>query len=167
MEETPVRRPHRRRPQWRDNFEQPDRGNHHWRALSSCSEHDNPDLWFSLFSTERLAAVRICMTCPVKTDCLSWALKTDQHFGVWGGRDLEVSHSARDAITRLPLVGRVRKVLDQTPGSTMEQMASRLGYKSADNLERTLRRRGDDGEELIRILGSRNVPHEQGEKVSC
>lgn len=31
------------------------------------------------------AAKRICNECPVRIDCLEWALKNDERYGVWGG----------------------------------------------------------------------------------
>lgn len=30
-------------------------------------------------------AKSICARCPVRTDCLDWALTTREPFGVWGG----------------------------------------------------------------------------------
>lgn len=30
-------------------------------------------------------ARRICATCPVRTECLRWALDNDEQFGIWGG----------------------------------------------------------------------------------
>lgn len=31
------------------------------------------------------AAKAVCMRCPVRQECLEYALATDQPFGVWGG----------------------------------------------------------------------------------
>lgn len=33
------------------------------------------------------AAKATCRFCPVKDDCLEWALTTHQEFGIWGGLD--------------------------------------------------------------------------------
>lgn len=30
-------------------------------------------------------AQRICSGCPVRTECLSWALERPEYFGTWGG----------------------------------------------------------------------------------
>lgn len=35
--------------------------------------------------SEISAARRICSACPVKRECLQWALGTGEDFGVWGG----------------------------------------------------------------------------------
>jgi|SRR5690606_4865240 len=32
-------------------------------------------------------AKRICLDCPVRRECLSYALNNDTRFGVWGGAD--------------------------------------------------------------------------------
>lgn len=32
------------------------------------------------------AAKQVCFTCPERIPCLTWALETDQAFGVWGGK---------------------------------------------------------------------------------
>jgi WhiB family redox-sensing transcriptional regulator len=31
------------------------------------------------------AAKKVCMGCPVKQECLDYALRRDERFGVWGG----------------------------------------------------------------------------------
>jgi WhiB family transcriptional regulator, redox-sensing transcriptional regulator len=28
---------------------------------------------------------RICMACPVREECLDYALSNDERFGIWGG----------------------------------------------------------------------------------
>lgn len=30
-------------------------------------------------------AVAMCRACPVRRECLQWAIDTNQQFGVWGG----------------------------------------------------------------------------------
>ncbi len=32
-------------------------------------------------------AKRICHRCPVRSECLRWALDTGQDHGIWGGAD--------------------------------------------------------------------------------
>lgn len=39
-------------------------------------------------SQQRVAeqrAKQVCAGCPVRAECLSWALRTDEPWGVWGG----------------------------------------------------------------------------------
>jgi WhiB family redox-sensing transcriptional regulator len=55
-----------------------------WAGEALCAQID-PVLWFPLLGATSFAAKRICLTCPVRTDCLEWALATRQAYGVWGG----------------------------------------------------------------------------------
>ncbi|MER5549058.1 WhiB family transcriptional regulator [Streptomyces sp. NPDC001118] len=61
----------------------------HWRDYAAC-RHEDPDLFFpigttgpALVQTERAKAV--CGHCPVREQCLDWALGTAQSMGIWGG----------------------------------------------------------------------------------
>ena len=55
-----------------------------WRAHGLCSR-TNPDLWFSPGALEHKEAKRICRACPVRMDCLQYAMETPVDHGVWGG----------------------------------------------------------------------------------
>jgi len=55
-----------------------------WRAGALCSGSD-PDLWFSPGAIEHKEAKRICRDCPVRRECLEYALATPVDQGVWGG----------------------------------------------------------------------------------
>lgn len=54
----------------------------------SCMEID-PELFFPETWAEARDAKKICSTCPVQTDCLRYALETNQSDGIWGGLTLE------------------------------------------------------------------------------
>lgn len=52
-----------------------------WRLLSACAEHGD-----IFFDWKRVAEAKtICATCPVKEQCLEFAIKNDERDGVWGG----------------------------------------------------------------------------------
>jgi predicted RecB family nuclease len=53
-----------------------------------CMEID-PELFFPETWAEARDAKKICSTCPVQKDCLSYALETNQSDGIWGGLTLE------------------------------------------------------------------------------
>jgi len=36
---------------------------------------------------QTLRAKAVCAQCPVRSECLEWALETAQPHGVWGGLD--------------------------------------------------------------------------------
>jgi WhiB family redox-sensing transcriptional regulator len=57
---------------------------HDWRAFALCAESD-PNLWFGAGALEHKLAKRICRRCPVRTECLDYAMEAPVDHGVWGG----------------------------------------------------------------------------------
>ncbi|MER6675199.1 WhiB family transcriptional regulator [Streptomyces sp. NPDC000983] len=60
-----------------------------WRDLAVCRDED-PDLFFPIGNSgpalvQTVAAKAVCGRCPVREQCLDWALETRQTVGVWGG----------------------------------------------------------------------------------
>ena len=59
-----------------------------WRKDAACLNHD-PEDWFPEPGDDprRTAdAQHVCRTeCPVKTECLLYALARHERFGIWGG----------------------------------------------------------------------------------
>ncbi len=60
-----------------------------WRMHAACREED-PDLFFPIGSTgpalvQTEDAKAVCRGCPVREECLRWALENGQDAGVWGG----------------------------------------------------------------------------------
>jgi len=56
-----------------------------WQSGAVCRDM-NPEIFFpDQFALVDPTAVAACQRCPVQSDCLQWALDTDQEFGVWGG----------------------------------------------------------------------------------
>ena len=55
-----------------------------WRARARCARVD-PDIFFSIGSAEHRLAKLICSECPVRKQCLTYALETPIDHGVWGG----------------------------------------------------------------------------------
>lgn len=52
-----------------------------------CMEID-PDLWFSSEWKDTNNAKKFCAICPLRKDCLTYALKANEQSGVWGGLTL-------------------------------------------------------------------------------
>ncbi|MFB6726784.1 WhiB family transcriptional regulator [Kribbella sp. NPDC056345] len=70
----------------RDRRDTPD-----WRQLSECRDED-PELFFPIGNTgpaimQTEEAKQVCRRCPVRAQCLSWALEAGQDDGIWGGLD--------------------------------------------------------------------------------
>jgi WhiB family redox-sensing transcriptional regulator len=55
-----------------------------WKQLGLCPQVD-PDMWFPERGSSVKEAKRICRDCPVRAQCLEYALDNDERFGVWGG----------------------------------------------------------------------------------
>jgi WhiB family transcriptional regulator, redox-sensing transcriptional regulator len=60
-----------------------------WRLHAACKSC-SPDLFFPAGTTgaavgEILAAKAVCGQCPVQSQCLRFALATNQAYGIWGG----------------------------------------------------------------------------------
>ena len=55
-----------------------------WRAGALCSR-TNPDLFFAVGAREHREAKQICKQCPVRMECLVYALEGPIDHGIWGG----------------------------------------------------------------------------------
>ena len=60
-----------------------------WRAAGACLAAD-PDLFFpvaigSAAGKDVSRALSICASCPVKRQCLEFAMRTGEASGIWGG----------------------------------------------------------------------------------
>ncbi len=56
----------------------------HWRQQAACSGVDT-SIFFPASDADARPAKDVCATCPVRDQCLDWALATRQEDGVWGG----------------------------------------------------------------------------------
>ena len=55
-----------------------------WRAQAACRDAD-VNIFFPTTDEGAEPARAICATCPVRMECLEFALATRQEDGVWGG----------------------------------------------------------------------------------
>jgi WhiB family redox-sensing transcriptional regulator len=77
-----------------------------WHEKAACKDPKNKrfkPFFFSSVRSEVYDAKNLCFTCPVRKECLQWALDNKQIWGVWGGRDeaeirraLSVSHTGQE-----------------------------------------------------------------------
>lgn len=56
-----------------------------WAARAACAAHPHPDLWFTEGENAHQQAVAVCSACPVKAECLDYALSVPGLPGIWGG----------------------------------------------------------------------------------
>lgn len=73
-----------------------------WRKLAICRDTD-PELFFPVGSTGQALlqiarAKEVCCECPVKPECLEFALETNQDTGIWGGTSEEERRQIRREI---------------------------------------------------------------------
>lgn len=73
-----------------------DRG--YWKFLKKIQEaggvpcEDNGEIFYpedfpnqNLRKLAEATAKRLCNTCPIKNDCLAYAIESNQRFGIWAG----------------------------------------------------------------------------------
>jgi WhiB family transcriptional regulator, redox-sensing transcriptional regulator len=66
-----------------------------WMSRGTCAQTD-PDAFFPEKGGSTREAKKVCRSCPVRRECLEYALENDERFGIWGG----VSERARRAVNR-------------------------------------------------------------------
>jgi hypothetical protein len=55
-----------------------------WMAEALCAQVD-PELFVPDTGGSTRPAKQVCATCPVRTECLAYALAHRERFGIWGG----------------------------------------------------------------------------------
>ena len=55
-----------------------------WMDQALCTQVD-PELFFPIVGSNVNPARRVCRECPVRAECLAYALEHDLRHGVWGG----------------------------------------------------------------------------------
>jgi len=76
-----------------------------WRRDALCLEHD-PRLFYppppSAGGTHIAEEAKaICKRCPVREECLEWALEHGEQFGIWGGRTERERRRIRQRLAEL------------------------------------------------------------------
>lgn len=72
---------------------------YHWRSDAACRD-TNPDLFFPVGTTGNAVvqieqAKAVCLACPVVSECLEFALTTNQDAGIWGATSEEERRKLR------------------------------------------------------------------------
>lgn len=58
--------------------------NPEWMDSAACASVD-PELWFPERGSNPRRAKRICADCPVRAQCLAFAVEHHIDYGIWGG----------------------------------------------------------------------------------
>jgi hypothetical protein len=64
-----------------------------------CAQVD-PEVFFPEKGGSFRDAKRICAMCPVRQECLDWALENREPFGIWGGKSVSERQKIRAANSR-------------------------------------------------------------------
>lgn len=59
-----------------------------WAEQGDCRGHDDPEQWFPIGAGDQAAinaAINVCRGCPVRTQCLDYAIHHGEPHGIWGG----------------------------------------------------------------------------------
>ena len=75
-----------------------------WVAQALCAQTD-PDAFFPEMGASPKVGKRVCVGCDVRGECLEYALKHDEQFGIWGGLTVrERRRLARPQGAPIPIV---------------------------------------------------------------
>lgn len=55
-----------------------------WQEQALCAQTD-PEAFFPEKGGSTREAKKVCLSCPVRVECLEYALQNDERFGIWGG----------------------------------------------------------------------------------
>src|SRR4029453_9772594 len=63
-----------------------------WRDLAACLDVVSADYdpFFADSVELQAEAIAICATCLVRDDCLTFAFRTGQQYGIWGGQPQQI-----------------------------------------------------------------------------
>jgi WhiB family transcriptional regulator, redox-sensing transcriptional regulator len=63
-----------------------------WRDQAACLEVVSADYdpFFSDAAELQAEAIAICETCPVRDACVTFAVRTGQQYGIWGGQPQQI-----------------------------------------------------------------------------
>lgn len=81
-----------------------------WYADALCAQVDG-ELWFPERGGSVAEAKKVCAACPVRAQCLDYALANGERWGVWGGRSERERRKLARTAPRTP--GRCRAGLHE------------------------------------------------------
>ena len=55
-----------------------------WTDQAACRGTDT-EIFYPVTPDEEAEALSICATCPVRAQCLDYAIRNRENYGIWGG----------------------------------------------------------------------------------
>lgn len=108
-----------------------------WRHDAACRDMD-PELFFPGTGVSPEEALAVCARCPVRKDCLDWALKAPEKDGVWGGT---TARQRRDQKMYRPVCRECAAVEVQTRGAYCPQCRANVRVKTWKSAQERARRK--------------------------
>ena len=65
-----------------------------WTQQAACRGTDT-DIFYPATPAEEAEALSICATCPVRAQCLDYAIRNRETYGIWGGATPEQRRRTR------------------------------------------------------------------------
>lgn len=103
-----------------------------WRQEAACKGLD-PDLWYPERGDLLVMAREVCARCPVRGECLDFALTEGEKFGVWGGmseRERRILRAKRRPGSPTATDERRRQVVAMSRELTNAEIARDLGLST-------------------------------------
>lgn len=72
-----------------------DLGAEEWQERALCAQTD-PEAFYPEQGQSAGDAKRVCSLCPVRTECLKYAVEHDEGYGIWGGLSEKERREFRD-----------------------------------------------------------------------
>lgn len=121
-----------------------------WSRRSACLGQD-PEIFFDdADPAARTRAVEICTSCPVREECLQWALDSNQADGIWGG----LTPRQR----RRLLAERAAQTVDAESTGVGSRRISRRPWYHAEITQAVSRRRRDGQATCDAVAARHGVP---------
>jgi WhiB family redox-sensing transcriptional regulator len=92
---------------------------HDWTTAAACNTSDPDELFVTGAAQNRAKA--LCLTCPVRTECLADALDNRVEFGVWGGM---TERERRALLRRRPQVTSWKRLFAEARQASRKQGAA-------------------------------------------
>lgn len=103
-----------------------------WREHAACKGED-PAVFFFEDTSPNHNARRLCITCPVRIDCLEYATENEKDWGVWAGVTARVRLTLRRLMLRTKSKT-VQELLATNPNVVLDMYPApkRIYRRSAD-----------------------------------
>jgi WhiB family redox-sensing transcriptional regulator len=112
-----------------------------WMPKAACKDAD-PDMFFVEKAEQPIVIEHYCQSCPVRLDCLDYAIVFSELQGVWGGHTEQQIRTVRAKHVRRPLQN-FQWVVDVA--ARHEKLRKSLADKDAD-FAKVLKRRAKERE---------------------